>query len=30
MQERARAAGGELAVGPRPDGGWRVEAGLPA
>lgn len=29
MRERAAAVGGSLRVGPRPDGGWRVEARLP-
>jgi signal transduction histidine kinase len=29
MDERARAAGGELAAGPAERGGWRVEATLP-
>lgn len=30
MRERAAAVGGELEVGPRPDGGFRVRARLPA
>ncbi len=30
MIERARALGGELMAGPRPDGGFRVDAVLPA
>ena len=30
MRERAAAVGGELEVGPRPDGGFRVCARLPA
>jgi signal transduction histidine kinase len=29
MRERAEALGGELAAGPRPDGGFRVRARLP-
>jgi signal transduction histidine kinase len=29
MRERAQALGGTLRAGPRPDGGWRVEATLP-
>jgi len=28
MAERAAAFGGTLAAGPRPDGGWAVEATL--
>ncbi|MCG3040063.1 sensor histidine kinase [Streptomyces fenghuangensis] len=30
MRERAAAAGGSLTAGPRPGGGWRVRAELPA
>ncbi|MCD4532605.1 sensor histidine kinase [Nocardioides sp. cx-169] len=30
MRERAAAAGGTLEAGPRPEGGWRVAASLPA
>jgi signal transduction histidine kinase len=30
MQERARALGGQLEAGPKPDGGFRVTASLPA
>ncbi|WP_193611221.1 histidine kinase [Nocardioides lijunqiniae] len=30
MRERATAAGGTLEAGPRPGGGWRVAASLPA
>jgi signal transduction histidine kinase len=30
MRERATAAGGTLEAGPRPEGGWRVAASLPA
>ncbi|WP_410539730.1 sensor histidine kinase [Streptomyces sp. KL2] len=30
MRERAAAAGGRLTAGPRPGGGWRVRAELPA
>jgi hypothetical protein len=30
MRERAAAAGGRLTTGPRPGGGWRVHAELPA
>ena len=30
MAERARAIGGRLEAGPRPGGGWRVHADLPA
>lgn len=30
MRERASAAGGTLEAGPRPEGGWRVAATLPA
>ncbi|GFE23617.1 histidine kinase [Streptomyces libani] len=29
MRERARSAGGTLAAGPRPEGGFRIEAELP-
>ena len=29
MTERARALGGTLRAGPRPDGGFRVRAWLP-
>ncbi|WP_449063178.1 ATP-binding protein [Planomonospora algeriensis] len=29
MRERARALGGDLSAGPRPDGGWRLAATLP-
>jgi signal transduction histidine kinase len=29
MRERARALGGTLEAGPRPDGGFRVQATLP-
>jgi signal transduction histidine kinase len=29
MRERAEALGGTLDAGPRPEGGWRVEAALP-
>ncbi len=29
MHERARALGGEVVAGPRPDGGFRVQARLP-
>jgi signal transduction histidine kinase len=29
MRERAHAIGGELAAGPRPEGGFRVSARLP-
>jgi signal transduction histidine kinase len=29
MRERAEALGGSLEAGPRPEGGWRVEAKLP-
>ncbi|WP_373861772.1 ATP-binding protein [Actinomadura hibisca] len=29
MRERARALGGELSAGPKPDGGFRVRARLP-
>ena len=29
MRERAQALGGTLEAGPRPEGGWRVEATLP-
>jgi signal transduction histidine kinase len=29
MRERVAVAGGELTVGPRPEGGWRVRAQLP-
>jgi signal transduction histidine kinase len=30
MAERARLYGGQLEAGPRPDGGFRVSARLPA
>jgi signal transduction histidine kinase len=30
MRERATALGGTLEAGPAPDGGWRVQAELPA
>jgi signal transduction histidine kinase len=30
MRERASALGGELEAGPRPGGGFRVTASLPA
>jgi signal transduction histidine kinase len=30
MRERARALGGSLEAGPRPGGGFRVQASLPA
>ena len=30
MRDRARSAGGDLTAGPRPGGGWRVRATLPA
>jgi signal transduction histidine kinase len=29
MRERATLYGGELTVGPEPDGGWRVAGWLP-
>jgi signal transduction histidine kinase len=29
MRERALLYGGELSIGPRPDGGWRVAGWLP-
>ena len=29
MSERAAALGGEVTAGPRPEGGWRVQATLP-
>lgn len=30
LRERISLAGGELVVGPRPDGGWRIRATVPA